>query len=222
MHLHIVEQRRARASGPLTEAAPIVNDRDPFRVPRHESDCADIVLVIGDDRDPMREQHASGIEFAPVEAVDRTLATEPRCVVMRGLGASFRKRVAEPLARQHASVEEALLLLRPLQTQALEHEEVVLRNLADRAIRARERGDNTRDGYCTHAGSAIRLRDRDREQALRRRAGPSPRKGGCARDRARRRLPQVSRKFPLRPQAPPRHRGCGALVRRARAARETR
>ena len=165
MHLHIVEQRRARAGGPLTEAAPIVDDRDPFRVPRHEGDRADIVLVIGDDRDPMGEQHAGRIELAAVEAIDGAIAREAGRVVVRSLGAGFRERVAEPLARQHASVEEALLLLCPLQTQALEHEEVVLRDLADRAVGARERGDHTRDGSRTHAGPAISLRHSDGEQA---------------------------------------------------------
>src|ERR1700722_14465768 len=134
MPLHIVEQCRARTGGPLTKAAPIVDDCDPFRVPRHESDGADIVLVIGDDRDPVSEQHADGIELAPVEAMNRTIAAEPRRVFVRSLCTSPREGVPEPLTRQHAFVEEALLLLRPLETQAFEHEEVVLRYLADRAV----------------------------------------------------------------------------------------
>ena len=86
-------------------------------------------------------------------------------MVVRSLGAGFRERVAEPFARQHTSVEEALLLLCPLETQALEHEEVILRNLADRAVGARERSDHTRHGSRTHAGPAISLRHSDREQA---------------------------------------------------------
>ena len=164
MHLDIVEQRRARARGPLTETAPIVDDRNSFRVPRHESDCADIVLVIGDDRDPMGEQHPSRIELAAVQAIDRTVAAQPRGVIMGRFGASLRESVAKPFARQHTSVEEPRLLLRPLQTQALEHEEVILRNLADRAVGARKRSDNTRHGSRVHTRPAISLRDSDREQ----------------------------------------------------------
>ena len=86
-------------------------------------------------------------------------------MVMRSLGAGFREGVAEPLARQHASVEEALLLLGPLKTQALEHEEMILRNLADRAVGARKRGDHPRHGSRAHAGPAVSLRHSDREQA---------------------------------------------------------
>ena len=84
---------------------------------------------------------------------------------MRSLGAGFRERVAEPLARQHTSVEEALLLLCSLQTQALQHEEVILRNLADRAVGARKRSDHARHRSRTHAGSAVSLRHSDGEQA---------------------------------------------------------
>src|ERR1700733_1319954 len=114
MHLDIVEQRCARAGGSLTEAAPIVDDCDPFRFPRHESDAADIVLVVGDDRDPMSEQYAGRIELAAVETKDRPVPAEPRGAVMRSLGPILGERFAEPSARQHTSVEEALLLLRPL------------------------------------------------------------------------------------------------------------
>ena len=35
---------------------------------RHEGDRADVVVVIGDDRDPMGEEHAGRIEFAAVQA----------------------------------------------------------------------------------------------------------------------------------------------------------
>src|ERR1700722_3413572 len=164
MHLHIVKQRRARASGSLTKAAPVVDDRDALRFARHESEGADIVVVIGDDRDPMGEQHAGRIELATVETVDRAVSRDARRMVVSRLGAGSRERVAEPLARQNTSVEEALLLFRALQAQPLDHEKVVLRDLADRSVGARERGDHARNGSRTHAGAAVSLRHGDREQ----------------------------------------------------------
>jgi hypothetical protein len=85
----------------------------------------------------MGEQHAGRIEFATIQPVESAVACEPRGVILGSLGAGLGERVAKPLAGQHAAVEETLLLLAPLQTQGLEHEEVVLRDRAARAVGAR-------------------------------------------------------------------------------------
>src|ERR1700733_14768766 len=111
MDLDVFEDCRYRAGAPLPEAGPVVDDRDPLCLPRHEGEGAVMVVIIGDNRDPMGEQHAGRIEFATIQPVESAVACEPRGVILGSLGAGLGERVAKPLAGQHAAVEETLLLL---------------------------------------------------------------------------------------------------------------
>lgn len=110
----------------------------------------------------MGEQHARRIELAAIETVEGAVAREAGRVIMRGLGAGLRERVAEPLAPQHATIKEALLLFGSLQAECLEHE---VWNLADRAVGAGQGRNHARHGSRTHAGPAVNLRYSDGEQA---------------------------------------------------------
>jgi len=50
---------------------------------------------------------------------------------MGRLGADFRQGIAEPLAGKRPLIEETFLFLATLQPQPFQHEEMILRDLAD-------------------------------------------------------------------------------------------
>jgi hypothetical protein len=81
--------------------------------------------------------------------------------------ADLGERITETLAGQHALIKKALLLDTAAHAQHFQRVEMVLRNLAERAIR---RGDDRRDfGKRTvaHASAAVFARHRDTPQAAR-------------------------------------------------------
>ena len=92
----------------------------------------------------MGEEHAGRVEFLAVEPIAVAVRGEARvawsCAVLVPM---FRQGIADALAGEHAVVEEALLLLAALEAQRFQHEEMVLRDLADRAVGAGEERDHS-------------------------------------------------------------------------------
>ena len=118
----------------MAEARPVIDDANPLCIPRHQSDRPTIIVVIGNDRDPMREKDARRIELSPIEPVDIAIAHQARGMIVRRFRSSFGQRVADTLARKDATVKETLLLFGALKPQAFQHEEMVLRYLSDRTV----------------------------------------------------------------------------------------
>ena len=127
----IIGQNRSARGRPLPDAVPVINDRQPRRIPPDVCINQVAIIVMRRDRHPMSEQRARGIGLSPRQPETIRGALQNRLEVKHIAAMRLRESIADPPAGQHLRKEIALLLIRPDLLESIEQDVVAGWNLGD-------------------------------------------------------------------------------------------